>query len=400
MAAFQTILPNDPRVRPVPYPFRAALALANDAEFMTLDFLEALMAFLNTTGPTPLGDGLGLEVTSSFFFYAAEPTTFSYFAGADARAARSLAASRIDEYLAAGWLDANHAFGDFGPDRRFTRDHALPCYEALSRLGVTLSVFTNHGGTESVQNVGADAAYHRGDVPGDTAYHADLLRDHGARYVWTDSMIVERPRGLRGFVRALLRPASPRLLRDVTLQDGSRFTGFVRFRSTGPTAPNWSSLSSQLQRIPWRRLYTARGAVVVYQHLGVLHKAAGRCMPADVDAVRSRPEAYLAPLRLLKREKDERRLWVCGLSRLLTYAQMIEAAELRPDPDGQTLHLACEPLADLPDTAFAGLTVYADATGPVRLVRDGRTIPLVDNGPDETGRRCLSVPLAKMEDIW
>jgi hypothetical protein len=67
--------PGGPGVtlRRYPYPYRAALALSNDAEFLTPRAFWDLHRFLNTNEETPLGPGLDLPVTDSAFMYSVDP---------------------------------------------------------------------------------------------------------------------------------------------------------------------------------------------------------------------------------------------------------------------------------------------------------------------------------------
>jgi hypothetical protein len=393
--------PVDPRVRPLPYPFRGAVSLANDAEYMTFPFFEALMRFLNTTGSTPLGSGLGLEVTSSFFFYAVAPaTTFRYFETIDARPVRSPEADRMDDYLRAGYLDCCHAYGDFDGQGGFRRELALPCYEALGSLGVTVPVFTNHGGSENTQNVGTDAAYHGGDRPGDPAYHADLMQQHGVRYVWTDSMVHAGHLGRRARLQRRLGRSLPAegVLHAVTLQDGSRMQGFYRLRGTGAHAPNLASWGHQLDQIGWADLYDRQGMMVIYQHFGVEHRLGGVCKPATIEALLAFPEVYLAPFHRLAAEAHSGRLWVVALGRALRYAEMVASVRIEPDADGRTCQL------HLPDTFavgdLGGLTLYLPTTRPVDLTFRGRPIAFRCNGPDHTGQDSVTVPMTKLQEIW
>jgi hypothetical protein len=386
------VVPRSPRVRAFPYPYRGALAFSNDAEFMSVQLFEVLMAWLNGHSSTVLGEGLGLEVTSSMFFYSAHPYSFSFFCGAQADATKSTVAARISEYLRAGWLDTIHAYGDFDQVGGFRREHALRAYEELDRLAVRLTVFTNHGDAHNVQNVGADASYHRGDVVGHPAYHADLMHQHGVRYVWTDSLTTQARarRGLMrliGFEGAVGKP----LLGRARLQDGSALTGFWRFRSTGANAPNLSSLGHQLQQVDYESLYRHRAAVVLYQHFGVLYRTSGACVPATVEAVKERPEVYLAPFRQLAREHHEGRLWIAGLARLLSYVEMTAAAELSGEQDD---------LVVSGSTSLEGLTIYIDPSRPVSLRAGGERLSLVHNGPDETGRYSVTVPFRKYSTLW
>lgn len=395
---FHQVRLKDHKVRAFPYPFLGALSISNDIEFFDFTFFEVLMKFLNTNQATPFGTGLGLEVTSSFFFNSAHPYTFSYFLGLGAQV--SEVATRVDDYLRAGLIDANHAYGDFDNVGGFTRQHALSCYEVLGRLGVQIKVFTNHGGVDNIQNVGTDAAYHRGDLTDNQAYHVDLMKGNGVRYVWTDSMITEQVPPANGRARWLKRRQNTGLLKDCVLQDGSLFKGFTRLRATGANAPNLSSLEYQLRLVDWKRFYSEDSAVVVYQHFGVLHRVAGKCYQATSEAVRDRPEVFLAPFRILERECKEGRLWVCGLSRFLQYIDMVESLEIKfGNISGDYYIIGSASVGD-PELFFQGLTFYINPRKITRLYYIGQELPLVYNGPDETGRYSATVPFKKLPDIW
>ena len=388
-------------IRRLPYPYRGALAIANDAEFLSQPFFETLMAFVNGRGETPWGRGLGLECTSSIFFYSAHTHSMSYFDGATTGAPRSPAADRLVDYLRSGWIDTIHAYGAFDRIGGFERAHAERSFEELDSLGVRLKVFTNHGDDKNIQNIGGDAPYHRGDVPDHDAHHTDLLARHGVRYVWTDNMADEfqpRPKGIRWRWRQ--RGGFPFLTTDDrTMRDGTAFRGFRRLRGTGANAPNLSSLQRQLDLIAWDALYGRHESIVLYQHLGVLHRVAGECVPATVDAVAARPEVFLAPWRRLAREADEGRLWVVGLARLLAYREILEHAELVAAKAG-ALELKLDRVPDDPAKELAGLTLYVDTARPVTLRCQGTDLPLVVNGPDDTGRYSVSVAPARLPGIW
>jgi hypothetical protein len=396
---FQCIQPKSSEIRALPYPFRGALSISSDVEFFDFRFFETFMKFLNTQKITPFGLGLGLEVTSSFFFYSANPYTFSYFFGTKPQATLSPVAERVQHYLQTGWIDTNHAYGDFNGVGGFSREHALECYNILTQLGVTLNVFTNHGCRENIQNVGPDAAYHCGDLRGHDAYHADLMKRNGVRYIWTDSMSISKKKSLRNFMMHLLKKKEP-LLRDCVLQDGSYFKGFLRFRSTGTNAPNLSSFAYQIQHINWKKFYKNRNVLVLYQHLGVLYRNAGRCYQASVQAVSERPEVFLAPFYTLQQEYQGGRLWVCGLNRLLTYVDAIESVMVKYDDVRNCYDVLCDKAIEQPERFFQGLTIYVDTTRPNSVCYNGSELPIVYNGPDETGQYSVTVPIQKLKDIW
>lgn len=391
-------------VRALPYPYRAGIAISNDAEFMSPELFEGLMSFLNSSGPTPLGIGLGLEVTSSTFFYSAHPYSFSYFDGAAVDAQPTSFATRMEDYLRTGWIDTLHAYGDFDGVGGFLRAHAERTFDTLSRLGVIMPIFTNHGDSANRQNIGGDAAYHQGDIAGEVCYHTDLLAAHGTRYIWTDTAVIgeevqPQRNGWRRFLPQGTQPPTRPFIAAWQLRDGHTMQRFMRFRGTGTNAPNLSSLAYQIDRLDLQGLYHRNGTAVVYQHLGVQHRSGGRCMPATLDAMTERPEVYLAPWYRLAREVGEGRLWLSGLARLLQYNDMLAGLGVEIDDSG-TFKLTSDRIVVDPADHFQGLTLYVQP-GITPIVTYGeQMLSLVHNGPDESGRYSISIPIKKTVNIW
>jgi hypothetical protein len=404
-----TVLPKL-SIRRLPYPFRAALAISNDADFCQMAFFEELMRFLNTRRNTAFGTGLGLEVTSSYFAFSQPERQFSYFCGIDPDAPLSEHASRVEDYLVSGWIDANHAYGDFDGIGGFTRKHAMRVFESLAQLGVRLDIFINHGDAHNSQCLGEEAPHHKGDAPGNPAYHTDLLAAHGTRYI-TSSRYIFGDAAFDGHAPSLAIPARGRwrwrrpqaatrqdLFSTAQLRDGSRFEAFFRLRGTGFNAPNLSSLAYQLQRAELEELYRSGGIVVLYQHLGVLTRIAGKCVPACVETVRQMPH-LLAPLRVLAREAEEGRLWVAGLQRLLQYADMVRRVKVAARGDADfLLDIDCK--VDEPTTLFGGLTLYCHPASMPKIRYKNVELPFHLNGPDETGQYSVTVRMRRLPDIW
>ena len=146
-------------------------------------------------------------------------------------------------------------------------------YDALSDLGVRLSVYTNHGTADNVQNVGGDASYHQGDIVGGDAYHTDLFSPNGVRYVWSDRCIFTFPANLKDMAKRLLKKkSSDSVLFKSPLQDGTSVFRFYRFRSSGKEAPNCSLLKHQTRQLGLERLYNKERIAILYQHPGVFMK--------------------------------------------------------------------------------------------------------------------------------
>lgn len=414
---YKTLKPTSPRIRPLPFPFRAAVSISNDIEYFSADFFEEFNKFLNTKMPTRLGLGLGLEITQSLFFYSHDPQTLAYFAKTEPVSELSQYSSRLGEYLKSGWIDTNHSFGDFEKSDDFRREHAERSYEALERLGVKLPIFTVHGGYSNTQSIGPGFDHHRGDRPGTPQYHADLFVANGVNYIWSDcgKMIDETPM-IQASPREKSLPKSSEisfwkpkqkpkaaidtpdnLLLDYTLQDGQSYKGFKRYRATGAFAPNLSSFLSQIRSMDWESMYQNFGFHIIYQHFGVLCKTSRGITPSSIEAIQQVPELYLSPLRYLANASQDGLLWVAGLFRFLRYIEMVSSVEI--DFSNETEGKASWKTTVRPEF-FEGLTIYIDPKVPFRLTYGGLDLPLRYNGPDADGRYSVTVPLRKLETIW
>ncbi len=175
-------------MREIPYPYKGIVALSNDAEYMSQEFLDWLILYCNTEENTPLGRGLGIEFASSLFFYSDNPLHTSIYDSLSAKARETPYAKCLRDYIKEGFIDTNHAFGDFNPVCNFTRAHALRVYEMLEKHDLSLPIFTNHGNGNNeamAHNVGF-LPHYRGSFPESPSYHTDLFRQRGGEYIWSD----------------------------------------------------------------------------------------------------------------------------------------------------------------------------------------------------------------------
>jgi hypothetical protein len=49
---------------------------------------------------------------------------------------------------------------------------------------------------------------------------------------------------------------------------------------------------------------------------------------------------------------------------------------------------------------FEGLTLYVDASKEINIFHKGERIRFVFNGPDESGRYSVTIPITKLSSIW
>lgn len=203
-------LPHQVRLRKFPHPYKAAFTVCSDIDGTTFENFLEIHRFLNTTQSTACGEGLGLEIGDSFWFYSNPQTpdhAFAYFDKTNAQL--SAYAETMHEFLRTGFLDVMHTYGNFGGNRHplvdrragevaqqpdagrfFTRPLAEKALNELAKVGVTIRTWVNHGGPWSSQNVGAEFPGALGDRPQlshnkeNPAYHTDLLIASGVRFFW------------------------------------------------------------------------------------------------------------------------------------------------------------------------------------------------------------------------
>lgn len=362
-------------VRTYPFPYRAAFAMSNDPDSMSLDAFFDWHGFVNGTGPTSYGDGLGLEIGDAFWIYAAQSYVPSLFKGNpfDEVHVEGPAVSMITELGRLGWLDTLHSFGNWlerfaRPGREFVmrRDQIERGLEYLDRINVRPYVYTNHSGSPS--NVGGPwAFYQKADDPQHPLYCLDILKQFGFKYHWIDACVqfekfgdeldysdtetlaeaVSRFRWDPWIRRRLVSdrttlvpiglPADEvaqkqlftnffnRIILPLKAQDGSDILVFKRQR--GLDQPSESTFCMQVSSADLDTLEERRGSVIVYQHFGV-QAARGR-LPALAKRKKTVPPVLdahsVACWRDIARRFYDGRLFVTTTGRLLNWLWVRDA---------------------------------------------------------------------------
>jgi O-antigen/teichoic acid export membrane protein len=394
-------------MRAFPYPFKAALAICSDLD-LTPDrhaYLDTAR-YLNTTDPTSMGPGVGLEVGNTIYFDM-DRSQFAYWNTDDA------GRDMVRALIRSGHIDCLHSFGDLATSRM----HAARSLDDLARHDCRLEVWIDHAVAPT--NFGGDIMRGFGDVPGSPVYHADLTCDAGVRYVWrgrvTSIIGQDAPRSLTGLWRTGHARASSttvikeavkgglarighgkyhihganRLMKEAELRDGRTVYEFLRANphfggvSRGDTAVG---LAEVLTEGMLRQLVARGGMSILYTHLGKTRSARE---PFD--------ESAREALRGLARMRDGGDILVTTTRRLLGYA----AARRRltgvlTTQDGCTfvhLTVAPDPVRPLAREDLDGTTVYVPDSNRARLWLNGREIhDLRRHGADHSGRQSLMLP--------
>lgn len=382
--AMEASEPEPVSVRSYPWPFRSAVAVSNDCEFMDAGTYHDLTGFLSGR------NGLGLEIAHSMFFYVTNALCHSsvgYFEGMSGRP--SLHADFLADLVRSGWIDTIHAYGDFDAGG-FERPMAERVVEECARRGLSFPVWSNHGSNLNLQNLGHEAltTYQHGDDPDHPAYHLDLLRRTGFRYAWVDD----------GLIPEAATVGSP--LYDATARDGTDLRLFRRYRGLmGKAAPNAGSLSEQIPSADLDAIVERGATCIYYQHLGVARKNEdGSFTPARKPFFDQQAEARLRDLADRQRAGD---CLVAGTGRLLRFLEVRDS--LGVEFDGTLVRLTSN-LADVSAADLDGIAVEAPATAQSRFVftdASGREHELsTRREPIDGGRRaCLFRPWIPLEPV-
>lgn len=404
--------------RRFPYPYRAALTICSDIdETQSVDEFLAIQKFLNTTGPTEMGSGVGLDIGNSFYFYD-DDREFSWFTHDDS--ARQV----IIDMIHAGYIDSLHSFGDAvnGPD---SINRAL---DALNDADCKLDVWINHYGSPS--NISRHFEYLlgpcQGAVPDTPFYHTDRTLDYGIRFasVGATTRVIGQSHGeTRGDLRTIFDRRVPvraalnmakelrkqvlgrrgdtrfathganRVTNVLTLEDGRRVHEVLRYCNHDIDIPHGATSRGLAYAISPRaleRLKAVEGFSVVYTHLG---KNSDTTQPIA-------PETQSA-LRNLAREYRAGNIFVTTTSRLLNYYTAFENLAWSQQVVNDRTHIVIEGIDDpirglLPAThaALQGLTFYVPDGDSADIFLAGERFDQVQRNPaDHTGQPSVTIPI-------
>ena len=394
------------KIRPLPYPFRAMLAICSDLD-ETPDrhvYWETLR-FLNTHESTTMGAGVGLEVGNSIYFDMPSDQ-FAYWNTDDTGRAM------VRNLIRSGHIDCLHSFGDLAT----TRQHAGRALEELERADCHLKVWIDHAVAPS--NFGADIMEGYGDVPNAEVYHADLTHSYGIRYVWrgrVTSIIGQNVRhsfrgiynryhplastktvfkelvktGLLGITQEkYAMHAKNQVLRRIQLRSGQRVNEFLRANphwegvGSGATA---AGLADVLTEAMLSRLIRREGMCILYTHLGKISKYEEPFGPQSRTA-----------LRRLAAASQEGRILVCTSRRLLDYCRMLNSITVTVGAEGRcvSINITANPTEQID---CSGLSFYVDDPAHTEVLLNGTKIDnLQRNNFDHTQQPSVSIPWRRL----
>jgi len=417
----QTAPSSDVMLRAFPYPYRAALTICSDIDQTQTcaEFME-IQRFLNTKQLTTVGEGVGLEIGNSFYFYD-QKQEFSFFTH------NALARHIIIDMIHAGYIDCIHSYGDAA----MQRDQVLYALDALNQADCKLDVWINHYGAPS--NVSRTFEFRlgicQGDNPTSPIYHTDVTLDYGVRFFWTGAITrivgqsalrspyplmttfkqCDRLRstldfaketrkmllGLLGNTRYTLQRHN-QLMQVIHLRDGRKVYDFNRYCYHPVNIQQGATSRGLAHAIAPHALNTLKhvqGYMVVYTHLSKNSDCPDVMAPETVTALRN-----------LEQEYRSGSIYVTTTSKLLNYHQAHHYLDWSVHTAGEHLHIIINALEDPIQGPFIpsmrhlqGITFYVPNRDQVDVsIQDRQILDLQRNPVDASGRESVTIPFTRL----
>lgn len=398
------------KLRPFPFPYRAALAICSDIDGCDLPTFLAVHRHLNDPR-----SGLGLPVADSFFGQGRDPGQMAYFLPDGRTPAPE--ARLIIQALRGGLIDSLHSWGDLNlaaPQPQALRSLAEKLLADLRRQDVSVKVWLNHGDPCNRQNLRArlQPAY-AGDDPASPFYTADLLKPLGLKYYWGSELVSWplscrpdfsgfrlRPgiNALKNVVKILLgqrwktRTTAQimELCQPVTLRDGLPLMAFSRHLRGLKEPTSRHTLRYTLGGSVLEQLLTREGYLILYTHLG---------LPRPEPGEELFPLPDRAALERLAQHYHAGNIWVAPTVRVLNHWLVTRHLVWTAHREGEKLIIHLKSLQD-PTTGprtpelgeLAGLCFSVPSPAEVILRLAGRDLGLHALGTDHTGNRVAGLP--------
>jgi hypothetical protein len=407
-------------LRAFPYPYRAALAICSDIDLTRTveEFLE-IQQFLNTKQQTSMGEGVGLEIGNSFYFYD-EDGEVSYFTH------EKRVQPVILDLIQAGYLDCLHTYGD----QANSREQILRALDVLNEAGGKVDVWVNHHGARSCISQKFEYFFGEcaGDKPSSDVYHTDVTVKYGIRFAWVgattriigqsarvtspsssvfnrqypirSSMSVarewwKRMMGGRGDERFVMHHENL-LAQPLALRDGQTIYEFMRYCnhpisvSLGATS---HGLSYAISKQALEQLKAVEGYMIVYSHLGK-NKEFSQVIAPDTQAA----------LRHLEAEYRAGNIQVLTTSRLLNYHINHDYLVWTVDQDDQHVRIMIESVDDpvfgrvVPSAQqLQGITFYVPDSSLTDIYIQGIRLKDIQRNPaDHTGSESVTIPFTRL----
>ena len=403
-------------LRKFPYPFKAAMAINSDIDNTeTVEEFIEIQKFLNTRKMTSMGEGIGLEIGNSFFFYEPPTGAISYFFGGPE------VAKAIVPLIRAGYIDTIHSFGK---KLDFSRKDAIDALRELNNNNCKVDIWVDHSRTSD--NFGDDVTMGFGDHPGLKEYHSDLMIAYGIKFAWIGrvTMITGQsvPVTFRTFTSIFDAEHSINSILNITkeftknvlgvfgnkkyamhkkndlvkiteLDDGQKVYEFMRFDNYWQgvaTGADSKGLAYVISRKTLDRLKDVGGYMIVYTHLG-----------RNSDCSQYVCKKTQSALRNLAEEYEAGNIYVTTTSKLLNYYVNHKYLNWSYELNNGELNIHIYNVKDpifgtfIPTAKdLQGITFYVPDKNISRIFIDEKEIiDIQRNSLDYTGRESVTIPL-------
>jgi len=402
-------------LRKFPYPYRAAIAICSDIDNTgTLEKFLEIQKFLNTREITSMGEGVGLEIGNSFFFYEPSDGAISYF----------LSGPRVREtiinFIKSGQIDVMHSYGKKSD---FTREDAIKSLAELKKNSCKVDVWVDHD--RSISNIGDDVTFGLGDHRDSKAYHADLTLNYGIKFVWlgrvtmivgqSDAITLEtfmsifdsdhplysliniskeiakNAMGVFGSKKYAMHGNND-LVGITELDDGQKIYEFIRFDDNWrgvATGADSKGLAYAISNKNLNRLKETGGYMIVYTHLG----KSGNCSQYICKDTQN-------ALRALGGEYRVGNIYVTSTSKLLNYYIRQRYLNWSYEIDNNEtiihIHNILDPVFGpfLPAIQeLKGITFYVPSSRDTRILIGNKEIKGIEKHPaDFNGKESVTIP--------
>ncbi len=407
---------NSVSLRMFPYPYISALAICSDIDQTgSFDEFFAIQQFLNSDDETIYGQGLGLEIGNSYWFYndgydamitledslLPKDKGISLFFGTSD--SLNDYAPKLMKLIRVGYIDCFHSYGHFGREG-FNRQLAGQAVAIMQNESLAVDVYINHGPSGSnFQNIG-DASWCYGDNIESPYYHTDLTIPTGIKFFWRGQLthcigqdgnfsLLNNLKQIYEYFQdigytELDFEHDNELVHLFQLDDSTKLFEFSRFINPWGKYSDAieNNFTRQLGQSQIDQLISNNGFMIFYTHFG---RNSGYPYLT---------EPTIKALQYIKEKNSNNKLMVTTTSKLLNYYVHHKYLFWRSWDSSDTTFIQIDSISNEVEGSFIptaeqleGITFYVPESQKILLYAGETLIPLIHNKKDETGRTSVSV---------
>jgi hypothetical protein len=393
---------NTPRLRSVPYPYKAAIAITSDID--CTDSIEKYLAIHHF-----MDKKVGIPYSNTFFPYHDEKKFSLFSAGQKEK-------ELIVEHIRRGYIEAIHSFGEI---EFFERENAYNAIKFLAQNNCYLKMWIDHA--DAASNLCKYRYNGKGDLKKEKEYHLDLLLEYGIRYVWTERLTniigQEKPLKFSHLLQMIDRRKTIKSLKEMCktagkivlsfcgypkynyfarnqlfytakMKDDNYIYEFVRFNnhySGAAVGDTFEDLWYLISERTIKKLMHNGGFSIVYTHLGKRFGLESEHGKKTVEALKN-----------LKRYSDKKEVLILTAKNLLDYAVRLKSLNWFYDFKNEELEIHIDSIDDALNGSYLpspkdlnGITFYTDQKANVLL--NQKKLDVTYNSADHTGIRSITI---------